>query len=268
MRNFLTRLSVAVVGIPALLWIFHQGAMWLNILVVVLTLAACFEIWQAAQLRGIPVALWLLVLLALSLPVVVWPRGGDWWIIWAAAACVGSAAWVVWRRDPVTGALAALAHIAGAVWIGVGFGALIALRTLPAGDGFRWLMFLFANLWIGDTVAYLAGSRIGGPKLSPQISPRKTIAGAIAQLVASILIAVIYILAGWITAPAPLLLAAAFAIGVVGQIGDLFESVFKRAFGMKDFSSLIPGHGGVLDRFDSTLFAAPTLWILIRLWQY
>lgn len=267
MRNFLIRLSVAIVGIPALLWIFHAGNLWLNLLVTMLTLAACFEIWQAAQLRALPVALWLLIVLALSLSMVVWPRGGDWWIIWATAACLGSAAWAVWRRDPIAGALAALTHIAGALWIGIGFGALVALRVLPSGDGFRWLLFLFANLWIGDTAAYLAGSRIGGPRLSPVISPRKTISGAMAQLVASIIIAVVFVLADWISAPASLLLTAGVAIGVVGQIGDLFESVFKRAFGMKDFSSLIPGHGGVLDRFDSTLFAAPTLWILIRLWH-
>jgi phosphatidate cytidylyltransferase len=188
------------------------------------------------------------------------------WILWTLAAGLGNAAWAVWRRDLLLGALAAMAHVAAALWIGVGFGALIALRSLASGQGFQWLLFLFANLWIGDTVAYLAGSRIGGPKLSARASPRKTIAGAIAQIIASLLIGVVYLLTGWIDAPVGLLLVAALVIGVVGQLGDLFESVFKRAVGVKDFSSLIPGHGGVLDRFDSTLFAAPTLWILIRFW--
>lgn len=266
MRNFLIRLSVAVVGIPALLGIFYQGGPWLNSLVVILIVAACFEIWQAAQLHQIPVALWLLGLLALALPFSVWPSGGDMWIVWAVLACIGSALWVVWRHDPLQGALAALVQIATALWIGIGFGSLIALRILPSDQGFRWLLFLFANLWIGDTVAYLAGTKIGGPKLSVRVSPNKTIAGAVAQLVASALIGVVYILAGWINAPSGLLIAGAFTVGAVGQLGDLFESIFKRAVGVKDFSSLIPGHGGVLDRFDSTLFAAPALWVLIRQW--
>jgi phosphatidate cytidylyltransferase len=266
MRNFLIRLSVAAVGIPALLLIFNQGGLWLNMLVGVLVAAACFEVWQAAQMRAVPVVLWMLGLLALSVALIVWPRGGDMWVIWTTLACLGSAICVVWRRDPLPGALAALTQVTAALWIGVGFGALIALRALPSGQGFQWLMFLFANLWIGDTVAYLAGTWIGGPKLSPRVSPHKTIAGAVAQLIASILIGLVYILAGWIGAPGALLLAAALMIAIVGQIGDLFESTFKRAVGVKDFSALIPGHGGVLDRFDSTLFAAPALWILIRLW--
>jgi len=266
MRNFLIRLSVAVAGIPALLWIFYQGGHWLNVLVGLLTIAACFEVWQAAQMREVPVAFWMLGLLALSLPLVVWPRGGDMWIIWTMAACFGSAVWVVWRRDPLLGAFAALTQIAAALWIGVGFGSLIVLRALPSGQGFRWLVFLFAILWIGDTVAYLAGSWIKGPKLSPRVSPNKTVAGAIAQLLASSLIGLIYIVAGWIEGSTGLIMASALTVGAVGQVGDLFESVFKRAVGLKDFSALIPGHGGVLDRFDSTLFAAPALWILIRLW--
>src|SRR3990172_6251562 len=127
MRNFLIRLSVAVAGIPALLWVFHQGGTWLSGLVALLTIAACFEVWQAAQMREIPVALWLLCILALTLPLVVWPRGGDMWILWTLAASLGSAAWVVWRRDLLLGALAAMTHVAAALWIGAGFGALIAL---------------------------------------------------------------------------------------------------------------------------------------------
>ncbi len=266
MRNFLTRSLVALVGIPALLWIFDHGGTWLSVLVSVLVMLSCYEIWQAVQLRGINVSLWMLTLVTVAIPLVVWHGSVQTWITWAWTAILLSAVWVVWRRDAVLAALIVLVHLGAALWVGVGFGALIALRTLEPGQGFRWLVFLFANLWIGDTAAYLVGSWIKGPKLSPTISPRKTIAGALAQVLTSALIGGAYILAGWIAAPSGLLITSALTIAIVGQIGDLFESTFKRAVGLKDFSSIIPGHGGVLDRFDSTLFSAPALWILVRLW--
>jgi phosphatidate cytidylyltransferase len=266
MKNFLIRSLVAVIGIPALLWVFYRGDYYLTGFVVLVGLLGCFELYQAAQQKSLPVALWLLIVLTISIPLFVWERGTLGWAVWAAGAVILSALWACWRDSALIAVLTSLIHLATTLWLGVGLAAIVALRDLADGQGYLWLIFLFANLWIGDTAAYLGGVAMGGPKLSPVISPKKTISGSFAQIAASALVGSTFVIGGWIVAPAWLLITASVMIGVVGQLGDLFESSLKRAVGIKDFSSIIPGHGGVLDRFDSALFAAPALWVMIQLW--
>ena len=266
MRNFLIRSLVALVAIPALLWIFHAGGLWLHGLVTLLVVLSCVELCRQSHASGIPFNPVVSVALTLSLPLFIVEGTGRHWVLWAAGAVVLTALWAVRKKDPRTALLGAMLHIATALWIGLGFGALILLRDLNGGEGFKWLVFLYANLWIGDTAAYLFGSWIGGPKLAVAISPKKTIAGSLAQIVVSAIIGSVYVAFHWIDAPAVVLIVAAIAIGIVGQVGDLFESIFKRAAGVKDFGSIVPGHGGILDRFDSTLLAAPTLWCILTFW--
>ncbi|MBD3299650.1 MAG: hypothetical protein GF341_13420 [candidate division Zixibacteria bacterium] len=268
MKNFLIRSLVAVIAIPALLWIFHQSGWWLRGLVVALIGLSCLEIRAVTASRSIPYSFPIGLLLTMAVPLVVVSDLNYAWPIWAAVALVGAGAFGVSQDTPQKAALSLLIHVASALWIGFGFAALLMLREIIVGDGFKWIVFLYANLWIGDTAAYLGGSWIGGPKLASVISPNKTWAGSVAQIVASVLIGVVYVTFGWIEASATLLIVCAIAIGIIGQVGDLFESVFKRALGVKDFSSIIPGHGGVLDRFDSTLLAAPTLWAILTLWTH
>jgi phosphatidate cytidylyltransferase len=119
--------------------------------------------------------------------------------------------------------------------------------------------------WIGETAAYAVGSMLGRHPLAPVVSPRKTIEGAVAQVVASIAAAAA--LRGWLLpacAPAGVLAVGAL-LGVVGQVGDLAESVLKRTVGLKDTAAIIPGHGGVLDRIDSLLFNLPAFYYVSRL---
>ncbi len=264
MRNFLTRSLVAVVGIPALLWIFHEGNRWLLGFVVLIGILGCYEVWEVSRSKGFPVVLAWLVPLTLSIPVLLWPVDFMTWPLWITAALTVTAILAVFRRSATTAVLTLMIHLTVAVWLGFGLAAILALRG--EGQGYWWLIFLFANLWIGDTAAYLGGVSIGGPKLSPVISPHKTISGSLTQIAASALVGAVFAYGDWLIAPSGMLVAGAIVIGIVGQLGDLFESALKRAAGVKDFSSIIPGHGGVLDRFDSALFAAPALWILIRLW--
>jgi phosphatidate cytidylyltransferase len=115
---------------------------------------------------------------------------------------------------------------------------------------------------MGDTGAYYAGSYLGRHKLCPAVSPKKTIEGAVGGLTASLLIAFFYklLFIPALSIPAVLLFAA--VVGAVGQVGDLFESEFKRAAGVKDSGRLLPGHGGFLDRIDALLFAIPTAYLL------
>jgi phosphatidate cytidylyltransferase len=139
----------------------------------------------------------------------------------------------------------------GVSYVGLPCLALSWLRAMPQ-DGLETLLWVLGLVWATDTGAYVVGRKIGGPKLAPRISPNKTWAGlfggmaaaAIVGLAASALVAGV---SPWVAVP----LGAALA--VVEQGGDLFESAVKRHFGVKDSSSLIPGHGGVLDRVDGLL---------------
>ncbi|HUU44373.1 MAG TPA: phosphatidate cytidylyltransferase [Acidobacteriota bacterium] len=266
MKTFLIRLAVAVVAIPALLWILHRGDIWLDVVMALFILLGAVEIQQMTTRIGVNFSPLILSLLAVLAAIIVWPRGGDIWVVWLVLTIVAPASTAIWRRSPKDAAAAWAVQAGGIVWLGVGFGALGALRLIGPTEGFRWLLFLFANLWLGDTAAYLFGVWLGRRPLAPAISPKKTVAGAVAQLLISAAIGLVFAWAGWLDAPPVLVMVAAVVVGAVAQIGDLFESILKRAAGVKDSSAIIPGHGGVLDRFDSTLFAAPTLWALIHLW--
>jgi phosphatidate cytidylyltransferase len=138
---------------------------------------------------------------------------------------------------------------AGAIGI-----APIALRS-DSEDGFVAVIFLFAIVWTTDIVAYFMGRLIGGPKLLPRVSPKKTWSGAISGLAAAVLAALAVAKAAGLSGLLPIALIAA-ALSCVAQAGDLFESRLKRRFGAKDSSHLIPGHGGLMDRLDGFVFAA------------
>ncbi|HYM31939.1 MAG TPA: phosphatidate cytidylyltransferase [Candidatus Cybelea sp.] len=151
----------------------------------------------------------------------------------------------------------------GIAYIGLPCIALIWLRRNPEG-GLGAVFWLFAVVWATDTAAYISGRLIGGPKLAPRFSPNKTWAGLIGGALAAALVGVF---AARLMGDAPMLSMALASAGlaVVAQAGDLVESALKRRFGVKDASTLIPGHGGVLDRLDGMLFAAP-VFVVLMMW--
>jgi phosphatidate cytidylyltransferase len=122
-------------------------------------------------------------------------------------------------------------------------------------DGFVAVIFLFAIVWTTDIVAYFLGRMIGGPKLLPRVSPKKTWSGAISGLAAAVLAAIAVAKVAGLSGLLSIALVAAI-LSAVAQAGDLFESQLKRRFGAKDSSHLIPGHGGLMDRLDGFVFAA------------
>jgi phosphatidate cytidylyltransferase len=130
----------------------------------------------------------------------------------------------------------------------------IALRS-DSEYGFVAVMFLFAVVWTTDIVAYFLGRMIGGPKLLPRISPKKTWSGAICGLAGAVVAAVAVAHAAGLSGLFAIALVAAI-LSAVAQVGDLFESLMKRKFGAKDSSHLIPGHGGLMDRLDGFILAA------------
>ncbi len=150
-------------------------------------------------------------------------------------------------------------------FIGYTLGYQVGLRAIPGEDGKDLLLFLFFVVWIGDSAAYYIGRTFGKHKLSPAISPNKTIEGAIAGVVLSICAALIAKI--WFYRRIDLhdALILGVVLGIFGILGDLAESLFKRAAKAKDSSSLLPGHGGFLDRVDSLLFTAPVLYYYYHL---
>lgn len=131
------------------------------------------------------------------------------------------------------------------------------------------LICIFAGVCMADNTAYFVGSLLGKHKLCPAISPKKTVEGGIGGLIGGALGGVIafFMQKLWSFPPAslPLLIVLCFAAGLIGQFGDLFASTFKRWAGIKDFGNIFPGHGGIMDRLDSALFAAPLVYFGLKL---
>jgi phosphatidate cytidylyltransferase len=139
---------------------------------------------------------------------------------------------------------------------------LVLLRDLD--HGVKWIFLLLIIVMAGDTAAFYVGSTLGKRKLYPIVSPKKSVEGMIGGLAGS---CVGTLIAGATFFPELTVagaIATALIVGLLGQLGDLFESLLKRSFGVKDSGNIFPGHGGMLDRLDSVLFAAPSLYIYAR----
>ncbi|RMF86620.1 MAG: hypothetical protein D6739_02895 [Nitrospirae bacterium] len=182
----------------------------------------------------------------------------------ATLATMGMLTWILFLERNRERAIHTTAiTLFGMVYTGWNLGHLMLLRLLPHGRGA--LMLLFLAIWGADTAAYYAGKHLGRHRIFPAVSPKKTWEGSIAGLAAAAAAAALAAAALYPPlAPAPAA-GLGLAIGVAGQLGDLFESMLKRSAGIKDSSHLLPGHGGLLDRLDSLIFATPVTYYLLRL---
>lgn len=174
---------------------------------------------------------------------------------------VGIPVWALLTRGTSSRGLAAMAvTLFGALFLGVLFGYQIVLRKFGGELGRNLVFLLYLVVWTGDTAAYYLGRALGRHRLSPEISPNKTVEGAVAGVAGSLLAAGgarLWFLPQltWMDC-----LAVGFLLAGAGVLGDLVESMWKREAGAKDSASLVPGHGGILDRSDSLLFGAPILY--------
>jgi len=145
---------------------------------------------------------------------------------------------------------------------------LATLSGVPeTGLGLAWFFWCLSVTWLTDTAAYVVGSRFGRTKLAPHLSPGKTRAGALAGLWAGTITGAVSAGFFGVPLPFPLAVPVSLLLSTVAQIGDLAESLVKRALGVKDLGNLIPGHGGVVDRIDSLLFTLPMTLALATLLQ-
>ncbi len=252
------RLLSTLVLLPLFVWMVVDGPMWLFGTVMVLAGAlgqweftGMFERAGVQTLRMLGLIGGLVVTASFALPVSE--------SLAFSAVLIGLLGAGLLRREPGRSAWEPVAvTLLGICYVNWLLGYTFWLRDLDAGV--EWILLLVSVTWLGETAAYLVGSTLGRHKLAPVISPRKTIEGAVAQLVASVLAA---LGARAVFFPALSLVNAIVVgvlLGVSGQIGDLIESAIKRSAGTKDTGRLIPGHGGMLDRIDSLLVNTPVLF--------
>jgi phosphatidate cytidylyltransferase len=246
-RNLLLRIAVAVVLAPLAIAIAYAGG-WPWAVLVTLAATGLFVEWLMVigVVRETRVAASGAIALATSGLCLAVGRIDAWLVASAIGLAVVALLSPQRRLWAATGFLyAAAAEIAS------------VLVRLDQAYGFVALILILLVVWVTDIGGYFAGRGIGGPKLWPRVSPKKTWAGAIGGFVASLLVAAGFAAFGKMV-PAlrlgPLLLLSA-ALSVVSQLGDLFESAVKRRFGVKDSSHIIPGHGGLMDRLDGFVAA-------------
>jgi len=171
---------------------------------------------------------------------------------------LGIAALTLWTKRPLVEALpAAGISASGLLLVAFPLSYAIRLHAIPM-RGPQLLLFAMVIIWVGDTAGYFVGRSIGKHALAPHLSPKKTWEGTVASFLGSLIVAVVF--ARFMTVPLVHLLAMAAVGNVAGQVGDLLESAHKRSAGIKDSGSILPGHGGVLDRIDALILAIPVVW--------
>jgi phosphatidate cytidylyltransferase len=250
----------ALVALPIVLAIILWAPPWAFLAVVggAATIAAN-ELLGMARSTGHRVFRWLPLVCLVGLLSSSWIFG----MLGLAVACISVLVILptaqLARADAPEGSLAGVAIASFTVlYLGVGGVSLGWLRVLPAEDvAVRFILFFLGTIWIGDSGAYYVGSRIGRHRMSPRISPKKTWEGLAGGTVAAFAAAAVLRQTIGPELPWPHVAALAAILAVTAPVGDLIESQFKRDTGFDDSSSLLPGHGGFLDRLDSLLYSAP-----------
>jgi phosphatidate cytidylyltransferase len=257
----LKRVASTVVLLPLFLLVVVKAPGWIfNTLVVLASAGALWELTRMLQRAERPIYRRLAVVAGTAVTAAFAVRTAEPFTLPALAVVLAVGAILaapVWRGSISSEATATT--LLAVMYIGWLLGYGILLHDAPRGDDL--MLFLVGVTWVGETTAYLVGSTIGRHKLSV-VSPRKTVEGAVGQVVASVLMALV--LRAWLlpSCGPGVAVAAGTLLGITGQVGDLAESVIKRSVGTKESGGLIPGHGGVLDRIDSLLFNLPAFYYL------
>jgi|LJSS01.1.fsa_nt_gb phosphatidate cytidylyltransferase len=271
-KNLVQRVAVAAVGIPVVVAAVVIGGWIFALLVGFVAAVAVWEYAGLVQRREVAPNVPLMVAATVGQVIGVALTGRMLAVVGGTVLGVVLVSWVLQLRRQGSALLNTAATVAGVGYVGGLLSSFVALRRagelLPEVVPGATVLALLGAIWIGDSAAYAVGRRWGRRALAPRISPRKTWEGAIACFLATALVLWSF-LRWWVPAlPSLEALWLGLLIGVVGQLGDLAESQLKRDVGVKDSSAFLPGHGGMLDRIDSLLFAAPCLylWFLLRGW--
>jgi phosphatidate cytidylyltransferase len=226
-----------------------------------------YEFYRMAQVRGshpnsvLGIALGALMVLEFYHP--LFPEMGSFFLVVASAGLIMVAR--IFSPRPVEGAIEdAAATFLGVCYVAMLFAYQVGI-LLSGEDGKQWLVFLYLIIWASDIGAYSIGIPFGKHRLYAKISPKKSVEGLLGALLAAAAMALLCRV--WFMPSLGIgeAITISIVLAVVGTFGDFVESLFKRAAGVKDSGKIIPGHGGILDRMDSMLFAAPVLYYYLRM---
>jgi phosphatidate cytidylyltransferase len=262
MKRVLTAFPLVIVAVYTALF----APWWFFLAIVALVAVLCFREYAAMTGSFAPAGY------AAGLLIVVAPQN-DVMVVMILTA-LGALSVSLTAANPARGFEKATSLLTGVIYIFGSWKTAILLHddapraaAFHTSAGHHWLLFGLMVNWIGDTGAYYIGKNFGRRKMAPEISPGKTWEGALASAVTGVAFGLIYLP---LVIPGTQLLGAgliALAANASGQVGDLAESAIKRSAGVKDSGTLLPGHGGMLDRVDSSLFALPVIYALLPLLQ-
>jgi phosphatidate cytidylyltransferase len=258
-----TRVLSAAVLIPLVAGLTYAGGWWLAGAFLVVSVRAAFEFFQLME--GVdtrPSLQVATVVIALFLAIARFPEAHLTGLL-LAASVIGTLIWQLLRPPKGRPTESWALTLGASLWLGWLISHFVLLRDLSPpfglGMGTRWLVLMFLTTWVNDSAAYFVGKAIGRHPCCPYLSPKKTWEGTIGGWVGGVLATV---LLGYLLVDLPWVhgLALGVLVATVAPFGDLAKSMVKRQMGVKDFSALIPGHGGMFDRIDSLLFVAPVVY--------
>jgi phosphatidate cytidylyltransferase len=260
------RLLTALWGIPVLaaaVW-FDQPLPWLTVLVAIWGLLAVFEFYRLGEKIKLAPLIWFGLLWTLLF--IISPQLDNDYITpttLLASGVVLSLIWIVLRQRREGAFLDWAWTLGGILYIGWLLSYFVSLRALE--DGRNWVFLAILVTFASDTTAYFVGRALGKHKLAPRISPNKTWEGTIAGFIGAIVIALLFTLSTPLQLPIGYgqAVVLGFLVSLFGQLGDLAESLLKRNTGVKDSGSLLPGHGGFLDRIDSIVLAGVVVYYYV-----
>ncbi|WP_170270072.1 phosphatidate cytidylyltransferase [Heliorestis acidaminivorans] len=255
------RIASAIIGIPLLVVIVYQGGWLMTTAVAILALIGYREYHVMVRRMDHRPPLWIAYPLVVMFVLAAHHGGvGLTWLIALATLAILTHFTITFPEgNPQDGAIA----VTGALMTGWLLGHLILLRQLPSG--LEALLITFFITWATDTGAYFAGRAFGKRPLAKQLSPKKTLEGSLGGIVLAIIIGVTFGSLWFPNVDLSLWIVLSLILSIVGQFGDLAESALKRMANIKDSGTLIPGHGGVLDRFDSILWTAPVAYYFFQI---
>lgn len=257
---WLKRTIVASIFIPPLILIIWWGGIALLALVCLISAVALFEFYQGIKKKGQEPFLVEGIFLGMLVPVSIY-IGGEKNLPPVLILIILFLFMRQFLKFEIKDAFTNIALTLGGIfYIFFLFSYVLILRGETSGT--RLVITVFFATWLGDTGAYLIGQRWGQHKLWVRLSPHKSVEGFIGAVLASCMAMLISRL--WLSFSLFHSLALGIMIGTFGQIGDLFESMLKRELGLKDFGRILPGHGGILDRFDSLLFTVPLFYLYVK----